>query len=438
MGKQNTKMKGKIALLIIMGTFLCLKPAFVEAADWMNSENQVEDENPLEEEEVQDESTQKSISSEETEQEENTEQEFQWVFEDGYWYYVNETGELTIGLREIEGKKYYFNEKGEMQTGWIFFEEEWYYFENSGAMATGWVLKDNTWYYLKKDGVMATGWLKENGSWYYLKSSGAMATGWIREDDIWYYLKNSGAMATGWIKENNTWYYLKNSGAMVTGWICLEDTWYYLKNSGAMVTGRLYMNNKWYCFMQSGAWVDTDYFYLGTSRECIVEELEAHINDSYYLGTRYQSMKVLNGQTDPCMHPNGSPGADGYTGMNCAGFVAFVIQKAGGDLSGITAMGKKGTYVNATSWIAHAKADNVTYYCYNSVNELLASDKAQKGDIIYCEPDWSKPGADCHIGFFWGNTSDENQFWHQFTTNTRTEIQAFVPQQRYYLIKTGE
>lgn len=128
---------------------------------------------------------------------------------------------------------------------------------------------------------------------------------------------------------------------MATGWIRENGIWYYLKNSGAMATGRYYINQKWYCFKQSGAWVDTGYFFLGTNRECIVEELEAHVSDSYYLGTRYQGMKVLLGQTDPCMHPNGLPRADGYTGMNCTGFVAFVIQKAGGDLSDITAMGKK-------------------------------------------------------------------------------------------------
>ena len=49
----------------------------------------------------------------------------------------------------------------------------------------------------------------------------------------------------------------------------------------------------------------------------------------------------------------------------------------------------------------------------NTIEELLAGGKAQKGDVIYFEPvSWEEEDADCHIGFFWGDNSNDNRFWH--------------------------
>ena len=44
-------------------------------------------------------------------------------------------------------------------------------------MKTGW-LKDGSWYYLDETGVMRTGWKQVDGNWYYLNDLGAMQTGW--------------------------------------------------------------------------------------------------------------------------------------------------------------------------------------------------------------------------------------------------------------------
>ena len=55
----------------------------------------------------------------------------------------------------------------------------------------------------------------------------------------------------------------------------------------------------------------------------------------------------------------------------------------------------------------------VESYHYNTIEELLAGGKAQKGDVIYFEPvSWEEEDADCHIGFFWGDNSNDNRFWH--------------------------
>ena len=41
---------------------------------------------------------------------------------------------------------------------------------------------------------------------------------------------------------------------------------------------------------------------------------------------------------------------------------------------------------------------------------MLRSGKAQKGDIIFFK---TNGFIDCHIGFFWGDTPNQNVMWHQ-------------------------
>lgn len=59
----------------------------------------------------------------------------------------------------------------------------------------------------------------------------------------------------------------------------------------------------------------------------------SHENDGYYRGTRYDTH--LSQET--CMYPKGDPRWDGYTGMNCGGFVSHAYMKAGGNLAPIAA-----------------------------------------------------------------------------------------------------
>ena len=59
-----------------------------------------------------------------------------------------------------------------------------------------------------------------------------------------------------------------------------------------------------------------------------------------------------------------------------------------------------GSIANAYNW-RDALVRNTEYYAFDSVSQLLNSGKAEKGDVIYFEPDYTKPGYDCHIGFSW-------------------------------------
>ena len=69
---------------------------------------------------------------------------------------------------------------------------------------------------------------------------------------------------------------------------------------------------------------------LGVRPGAIQAELSAHEQDGYYLGTPYDASPLT---PENCMRPNGEYGGNG--GMNCTGFVAFVLEKCGADLSGI-------------------------------------------------------------------------------------------------------
>lgn len=142
----------------------------------------------------------------------------------------------------------------------------------------------------------------------------------------------------------------------------------------------------------------------------------SHENDGYYRGTRYDTH--LSQET--CMYPKGDSRWDGYTGMNCGGFVSHAYMKAGGNLAPIAAEQShspwsggpgRGGCVNAYRWYGYAidTCANVTYF--NSIDELLRSGLARKGDIVFFNP-YNPYADDSHIGFFWGNSPSENLFWH--------------------------
>lgn len=174
---------------------------------------------------------------------------------------------------------------------------------------------------------------------------------------------------------------------------------------------------------------------LGAEPGKVLEELKKHEKDGYYLGTPYSGYPLT---AENCMRPNGAYGGNGA--MNCTGFVAYVLEKCGADLSGIDKGSLRGGKVNASNWF-HWMTDNaVESYHYNTIEELLAGGKAQKGDVIYFEPvSWEEEDADCHIGFFWGDNSNDNRFWHSASIpSSGNQISQLVAKSRstVYLFKT--
>lgn len=304
------------------------------------------------------------------------------------------------GFFSVDGKTFYANADGELQSGWVRIGDSFHFFDSDYVMQTGWYWGGSSWYWLDSDGSMATGWRSISGSWYFFNDSGSMCTGWLSWGGAWYYLDSSGAMQTGWLHYDSAWYWLDEvTGRMASsGWYDCDGTC------------------SW--FNASGVWVDASGSVLGVSRQRLLEQLISHENDSYYLGTRYDTSLI----PVCCTYPNGEPRSDGFTGMNCGGFVSHAYAKAGGDLSKIANDQSnspwpggpgRGSFCNAYRWYGYALDSGATVLQFNSVSELLASGEARKGDLVFFYP-FNPYSTDCHIGFFWGDTPYENRFWHSF------------------------
>ena len=185
---------------------------------------------------------------------------------------------------------------------------------------------------------------------------------------------------------------------------------------------------------------------VGVTRQAIVRELESHEDDDFYLGTKY-----VGGDAQS---PNGDTSYNsGTAGMNCAGFISYVLRKAGLDAettmeimhqTPVSQFGSGLPY----DWLAGAsnyknliENGNISAYAFRTKQELLFSGLAEKGDIILMW--WSDtPGtdsADNHIGFFWGEASDDDVMWHSGTEpssgNQISEITPKTPGSFYILIK---
>lgn len=85
----------------------------------------------------------------------------------------------------------------------------------------------------------------------------------------------------------------------------------------------------------------------------IAAVLAAHEHDDFFLGTSYGNTGPNSGDgamsTWDSRYPNGDPkpGVGGY--MNCAGFVSYVVQAAGGDVSGLAVWRSSQTGANPTT-----------------------------------------------------------------------------------------
>lgn len=171
--------------------------------------------------------------------------------------------------------------------------------------------------------------------------------------------------------------------------------------------------------------------YLGATGD-IVKYLEQYAPDAdgnystYYLSTPYYGN--IN-RIEMNLVPNGE-GADGVTcGMNCVGFVGKVLRSNGADLTKISNR-LNGWYANASNWNDFVDANHIKSYRFTSISQMLESGVLQKGDIIYFEPDWTRADDDCHMGFFWGSTSNEDSFWNSSKNpsgNWITNIQSKSP-----------
>jgi len=396
-----------------------------------------------------------------------------WLHKWGAWYWLDpSTKAMATGLVNDGSNLYAMGASGAMQTGWALVDGVWYHAAESGVLDAGWYWDGSHWYWLDLETrAMATGEFEAYGEHYYafadgsiqmsgwaprgeglalLKSNGAVifvagksasgvpmvqsGTQSTVRGDLWeqalpgffsvdgktFYANADGELQSGWVRIGDSFHFFDSDYVMQTGWLHYGSAWYWLDEA----TGRM-ASSGWYdcdgtCswFNASGVWVDASGSVLGVSRQRLLEQLISHENDSYYLGTRYDtSLSPVN-----CTYPNGEPRSDGFTGMNCGGFVSHAYAKAGGDLSKIANDQSnspwpggpgRGSFCNAYRWYGYALDSGATVLQFNSVSELLASGEARKGDLVFFYP-FNPYSTDCHIGFFWGDTPYENRFWHSF------------------------
>lgn len=396
-----------------------------------------------------------------------------WLHKWGAWYWLDpSTKAMATGLVNDGSSLYAMGASGAMETGWALVDGAWYHAAESGVLDVGWYWDGSQWYWLDLETrAMATGEFEAYGDRYYALADGAIQmSGWAPcgeglallksngavifvagknasgvpvvqsgpqstvRGDSWeqalpgffsvggktFYANADGELQSGWVRIGDSHYFFDSDYVMQTGWLHYGSAWYWLDEA----TGRM-ASSGWYdcdgiCswFNASGVWVDASGSVLGVSRQRLLEQLISHENDSYYLGTRYDT------SLSPvcCTYPNGEPRSDGFTGMNCGGFVSHAYAKAGGDLSKIANNQSnspwpggpgRGSFCNAYRWYGYAIDSGATVLQFNSVSELLASGEARKGDLVFFYP-FNPYSTDCHIGFFWGDTPYENRFWHSF------------------------
>lgn len=82
----------------------------------------------------------------------------EFIFYKNKYYYFDENGDKTVGLkRDTTGVLYYFNKNGVMQRGWKDIKDKSYYFQDSGAATVGFSDIDGATYYFDEEGQMLTG-----------------------------------------------------------------------------------------------------------------------------------------------------------------------------------------------------------------------------------------------------------------------------------------
>lgn len=157
---------------------------------------------------------------------------------------------------------------------------------------------------------------------------------------------------------------------------------------------------------------------LGVTREALLQELEAHEHDAYYLGTPYRGGDYQS--------PNGDTSYNGIPAMNCGGFVSFVLRKVGLRAEETMRLiklvpGQSLLFGSGRPYDLLAGASNyrnliknagLEAYVFSSPFQLISSGKAEKGDILFIDkaPN-AKQGDDTHIGFYWSRSLFETM-WH--------------------------
>lgn len=154
-------------------------------------------------------------------------------------------------------------------------------------------------------------------------------------------------------------------------------------------------------YTEYGSVYVNDYFGF-TRSDLVLYMLE---NQEEYLGTPYVEVE---GESQ-------EPGTDGH--MQCEGFVWNVLHAVAEQNSEDVPCWEDANtspYENGGGWVSWIYSHDIVYYTFSTKEEMLASGVLEKGDIIWSfDQDGPMSISDYHhVGFFWGDSSDDDVFWH--------------------------
>lgn len=161
-------------------------------------------------------------------------------------YYLGENGEMSFGLKEIDGDLYYFSQaKTESTSGNYYLEgmmyvDEWYT-----------DLLNNKTYYFGKDGKQVKGKsisikrnkvsFDEKGEAVNLKAKHGSSP-WLFFENEYYYKTDTGVLMNQWKEIDGKKYYFKENGSCPFGWTTIEGSIYYFEKPKATDPPHLIMN----------------------------------------------------------------------------------------------------------------------------------------------------------------------------------------------------
>ena len=177
---------------------------------------------------------------------------------------------------------------------------------------------------------------------------------------------------------------------------------------------------------------------LGIPGSSVLNVLESHENDLYYLETPYKYKPDANpypgfDESSDWRNPTGDPTGFGLCenqgiGMQCTGFVWHVLVNAGANPESVPHLAQqhRGTWV--AGWKKFIESNDIEHYSFDTKADMLNSGILQKGDIIMS---WDEAAGGPsgisnyhHIGFFWGDNPSDDKYWHSgpvFDADTSNE-----------------
>ncbi|MHA8138271.1 KxYKxGKxW signal peptide domain-containing protein [Lactobacillaceae bacterium Scapto_B20] len=187
--------------------------------------------------------------------------------EDNVIYYLNDTGHITTGAKDINGFSYYFSSDGEEYINQFLSDSNnnvLHYFDNSGHMVKNqYVASTNdaaSFYYFDANGNAVKGPQTVNGIKQLFDSSGVQlkAKTYVNNDDtLSYYDSGSGNLVTKPLTINNQTYNFNSDGKLIAPNSFVKfptdnNITYYLDSNNQVAKGLKTINGNQYYFDSNG------------------------------------------------------------------------------------------------------------------------------------------------------------------------------------------